>query len=157
MGSVKSLTHDIGRTEGHGQRRIGSGVLDLCTGQDRDDIPDGSPRQSRPRGLGEGRDTTGQHAVTRPIQRLRHRLLSDRPDLGQSHSVGGQYARMGMQHDRLHAQGIGDQTGVLAPRPAETVQHVTRHVMTALDRDGLDGAGHVVDGDGDEALGEVGQ
>ncbi len=43
---------------------------------------------------------------------------------------------------------------MLPARPAERVEHIARHVMAALHRDGLDGARHVLNGDSDEAVGD---
>ena len=51
-----------------------------------------------------------------------------------------------------HAERIGDRTGMLASRAAETVERVMGHVMAALHRDLLDGVGHVLDGDLQEAV-----
>ena len=59
-----------------------------------------------------------------------------------------------MDQHRFHAERIGDQAGVLAAGAAEAVEQVFGHVVAALHRDLLDGVGHVLDGDGDEAFGD---
>ncbi len=82
------------------------------------------------------------------------RLLADGAHRRQTHAIGRQDPGQGMEHDPGHAQGVGDHAGVLAPGPAETVQHIAADVVAALDRDGLDRLGHVLNGDGEEALGQ---
>ena len=57
-----------------------------------------------------------------------------------------------MDEDALHAERVGNGAGVLAAGAAEAAERVTRHVVAALDRDLLDGVGHVLDGDPEEAL-----
>ena len=60
-----------------------------------------------------------------------------------------------MHEDRLHAERVRDETGVLAARGAKAVQRVAGHVVAALDRDLLDGVGHVLDRDADCAVGDL--
>jgi hypothetical protein len=60
-----------------------------------------------------------------------------------------------VDQDRLHAERVGDEAGVLTARAAEGVQEVARHVMAALDADLLYRVGHVLDGDADEAFGDL--
>ena len=54
-----------------------------------------------------------------------------------------------------HAERIGDQAGVLAAGAAETVQRIAGHVVAALNGDFLDRVRHVLDGDLDEAVGNL--
>ena len=61
-----------------------------------------------------------------------------------------------MQEYPVDAQRVGHQAGVLARGGAESGERAGRDVMSALRRDGLDGVGHVVHGDGEEALGDFG-
>ena len=75
------------------------------------------------------------------------RVLAENPQIGETHPVGRQHAGEGMDEHARHAQRIGDQAGVLATRAAEAVEGVFGHVVTTLDRDLLDGMGHVVDRD----------
>src|SRR6185312_11036861 len=51
----------------------------------------------------------------------------------------------------------GDEAGMLAAGAAEAAQRVLRDVIAALDRDLLYGVGHVLDGDLEEALGDLGR
>jgi hypothetical protein len=81
------------------------------------------------------------------FQRLDQCLLAAGKDACEAHAVGRQHAREGVNEDRLHAQRIGDQAGVLAAGAAEAVERVAGDVIAALHRDLLDGVGHVLDGD----------
>ena len=81
--------------------------------------------------------------------------LAQRADLGQPHAIGRQNAGIGVDENRLHPQRVGDGAGVLPARAAEAVQRVARDVIAALDRDLLDGVRHVLDGDAQEALGDL--
>src|SRR5215467_5241844 len=60
-----------------------------------------------------------------------------------------------MDHDTLDPKRIGDEARMLPCRAAESGKRVARHVVAALDRDLLDGFGHVRDRDLDEALRDV--
>ena len=60
-----------------------------------------------------------------------------------------------MDQHRLHPQRISHQTGMLARRPAKGVERVFRHIIAALNADLLDRIGHVLDGDGQKALGHL--
>ena len=60
-----------------------------------------------------------------------------------------------MDHDPFDAERVGDEAGVLAAGAAEAAERVARHVVAALDRDLLDGVGHVLDRDGQEAVGQL--
>ena len=57
-----------------------------------------------------------------------------------------------MDQHALQAQGVGDETGVLAAGAAKAVEHIIGHVIAALDRDGLDRGCHVGDRDPDGAF-----
>lgn len=54
-----------------------------------------------------------------------------------------------------HAERVGNKAGVLAAGTTEAVQRIARHVVAALHRDLLDRVGHVLDGDLDEAVGDL--
>ena len=60
-----------------------------------------------------------------------------------------------MDQHRGHAEGIGDQAGVLAGGAAEAVQRVFGDVVAALHRNLLDRVGHVLDGDREEPRGHL--
>jgi hypothetical protein len=48
-----------------------------------------------------------------------------------------------MDEDGFHAEFIRNQTGMLAPRTTEALQGEASRVMAFLDRDLLDGIGHI--------------
>ena len=54
-----------------------------------------------------------------------------------------------------HAERVGHEAGVLAAGAAEAVQRIAGDVIAALHRDFLDGVRHVLDGDLDEAVGDL--
>ena len=155
MQGLEGGAHLAGRCEGDDQRCVGPGEFDL------------GPDQGGQRGLGEclgdqvaARLTferfrlIGKGGVAGGIERHRHRGLTDGADFGQAHAVGREHARERVEHDPGHAEGVGDQAGMLTARAAETVQHIAGDVVAALDRDRLDRLGHALNGDGDEAFGE---
>ena len=79
--------------------------------------------------------------------------LAHGPDFGKTHAVGGEHPGMGMDQDAPHAERVGDEAGVLPAGAAEALQGVAGDVAAALHADLLDGVGHVVDGDAQEAGG----
>ena len=83
---------------------------------------------------------------------LPHRAGALGADGGEAHAIGGEEAGEGVQQHRGHAQRVGDEAGVLAAGATEAVQGIACHVIAALDGDLLDGVGHVLHGDGDEAV-----
>ena len=105
--------------------------------------------------VGLGRQVA-QHRFERRAQRLGQPLLdrffAQRPHVCQAHAISRQYAREGMQIDRLHAQRISHQAGMLAARAAKTAERIVGHVVTALHRDFLDRVGHILDRDLQETI-----
>ncbi len=107
----------------------------------------------------------GLGRVAQRIQRLRdqrqgrrrqrhlHRLFTDDGLVRQAHAVGAEHAGQRMHEHTGHAQGIGHQAGMLAARAAKALQRVARHVIAARHADLLDGVGHLLHGDADEAFG----
>ncbi len=93
--------------------------------------------------------------VERVVDRLHHGAVSRRADVGEAHAIGGQHARIGVDQHGRDAEGVGDEAGMLAAGAAEAVEHVLGHVIAALDRNLLDGVGHVGDGDAQEAVGDL--
>ena len=89
-------------------------------------------------------------------ERRLQRALTDRAHIRQTHAVGGEHAGEGVQEHPVDAERVGHQAGVLACGGAESGERAGRDVMSAPRRDGLDGVGHVVHGDGEEALGDFG-
>ena len=86
------------------------------------------------------------------LQRRFHRLLADHALVGQAHAVGAQHTSQRVHKHLFHAQRVGHQTGVLAARAAKALQRVAGHVVTTRHRDFLDGIGHLLHGNADEAL-----
>ena len=110
--------------------------------------------------MGEIGQSLGAQRVHDLLGRLRPRLIQRRFDgtlahgagVGEPHAIGGEQAGERVDQNRAHAQRIGHEAGVLAARAAETLQGVVGHVIAALHGDFLDGVGHVLDGDADEAF-----
>ena len=90
------------------------------------------------------------HGVRR--ERQGERAFPHRPPVGQTHAKGRQDTAKRMDHHSVHAEGVGDQTGMLPARATKTGQGIARHVMAARDGNALDGVRHIGDGNGDEAL-----
>ena len=86
-------------------------------------------------------------------QHLFDRRFAHRADLGQSHAEGRQHAGERVDDDLRHAQHVGHAAGVLAAGAAEAAHRIAADVVAALDRDRLDRLRHVVDRDGEEAVG----
>ena len=94
-----------------------------------------------------------QHARQRSEAELGlHSLFANHGLIGQAHAIGTEYARQRVHKDARHPQRIGHQTGVLTAGTAKTLQGVARDVVTASDRYFLDGIGHLLHGDADEAF-----
>ena len=74
---------------------------------------------------------------------------------GEADAIGREEARHRMDQHALHRQRIGDEAGMLAAGAAEGVEQIFRDVVATLHRDLLDGVGHVLDGDGQEPLGDL--
>ena len=60
-----------------------------------------------------------------------------------------------MHKDARHTQRIGNQASMLATGTAEALQRVARYVVAACNRDLLNGVGHLLHGDADEAFGHI--
>jgi hypothetical protein len=91
----------------------------------------------------------------RPVQRQFDRGLAHRDLVGQAHAVGAEHAGQRVHEDPAHAQRVGHAAGMLAAGAAEALQRVLRDVVAPRHRDALDGIGHVLDGDLQEAFGQA--
>jgi hypothetical protein len=60
-----------------------------------------------------------------------------------------------MNENLGHSQRVSYETSVLAAGTAEAIEAVTRHVVSALDRNLLDRVGHILDRNLDEAIGNL--
>src|SRR6185312_1602340 len=85
-------------------------------------------------------------------QRRADEALLHRAQRRELHAVSRQQSRQGMDEDRLHAERIGDETGMLPAGAAETVETVAARIIALGDRDFADRIGHVLDGNADEAI-----
>ena len=73
-------------------------------------------------------------------------------DAREAYAVSREKAREGVDVDGLHAEGVRDETGMLAARTAEAGERIGGDIVAAFDRDFLDGIRHVLDGNAEEAL-----
>src|SRR3546814_19564280 len=62
-----------------------------------------------------------------------------------------------MDEHRLHAERVGNQAGVRPARATEAAERVAGHIVAALHGDFLDRVRHVLDGDLEEAVGDLGR
>jgi hypothetical protein len=141
---------------GHGQRRVGARVAQV---KPRDGGGGGHVNalfaQLRLDGAGELRPEPRHVLRALLAQRLDQRLLAAGRDGRPTDAIGRQEARKRMDQHRLHAERVGHQAGMLPRRATEGVQEILRHVIAALDADLLDRVRHVLDRDGEEALGHL--
>ena len=85
----------------------------------------------------------------------RRALLPQRAHVGEAHAVRRQHAGERMDEHARHAERVGDEARVLAAGAAEAAQRVLGDVVAALHRDVLDRVRHVLDGDLEEAVGDL--
>ena len=85
-------------------------------------------------------------------ERDQYRTAAVRRERCEADAIGRQQPRQRMNMDRLHAEDVGDRTGVLAAGAAEANQRVAGDVAAALHRDLADRVRHIVDGDGEETV-----
>ena len=78
--------------------------------------------------------------------------LTQGAHIGKSHAVGRKHPGKRMHQNGVHAQHISDQASMLAAGPAKTLKRIVGHVVAALDRDLLDGIGHVLDSNSQEPV-----
>ena len=78
--------------------------------------------------------------------------LTQRADIRQPHTIRRQHAGKRMHKHRIHAQHVGDETGMLAASTAKTLQGIIGYIITALHRDFLDRIGHILDRDTQESV-----
>ena len=118
-------------------------------------LPDPLGGELRPRLRTELVEDPAEPVRTCVVEPRLHRPVAERPHVGESHAVGGEHPGERVDHDPGHPEGIRDEAGVLAARPAEAVQGVAGHVVAATDRDRLDRVRHVLDRDAKEPLGHL--
>ncbi len=88
------------------------------------------------------------------FERQLRRLFAHRCLIGEPHTVRRQNTSERVDEDRLHAEFVGDEAGVLATGAAEALQGEARDVVPLLHRDLLDRIRHVGDGDMEKPLGD---
>ena len=153
VGGLEGGAHVCGRSEVHDHGGVGAGIAHMGAAQQ---LALGV-RLNLVGEIGEGLGAQGVHDLLGRlcacfIQRRLDGALTHGAGVGEAHAVGGEQAGERVDQDRAHAQGIGHEAGVLAARAAETLQGVVGDVIAALHGDFLDGVGHVLDGDADEAF-----
>jgi hypothetical protein len=142
------------RPERHDQRRVGPGIAQMEPLQHRDRARRHALGGERPGRLAG--EVVRHGAQPRQQPRCQGRLdgpLAQHALVGQPHAVGREHTGQRVQQHPRHAERIGNQAGMLPAGTAEAAERVFRDVVAALDRDLLDGVGHVLDGDPEEALG----
>ncbi len=148
--------HNVDLAHRHGERRVGSGVADVDAG----DGPDGVVGDAVLVQLGARQfvelvahlQQGGQVVLGEPAL---HGTLPHGGGVGQAYPVRGQHTGQRRHDDAVDGQRVGDRAGVLATGAAEAGEGVSGDVVAALNGDLLDGAGHVQDGDLQEARGDL--
>ena len=149
MRGIERLRH-IGR-ERDGERGIGAGIVERGGG----DAGEGVAPAQRGGGLGAERfGDLGGGGERRLVERQFEVALADGAVVGEAHAIGGEHARERVDQHRLHAQLVGDETGVLPAGTAEADHGEGGGVVPLVERDLLDRRGHVGDGDAQEAFGD---
>ena len=144
MGFGEVAYHRIVVAKHDRQGRVGSGVPQVQGRFVRDGGGIGAlSGQSRARVLREQAGHRFQRRDQLANEQLFNRLFPHRRLIGQPHPVSGQNPRVGMDEDGFHAQGIGDETGVLAGGSAETLQREPGDVMPFLHGNLFDRIGHI--------------
>ena len=145
-----------GAAEIHRQGRVGAVIADV---QDRppEDVVRGDALRLE---LGEDGVAEALAQLVDRFQRLlgerlQQRLLPRREHAGQADAIGREQAGERVDQHRFHAERVGDQASVLSAGAAETVEQIFGDVVAALHGNLLDGVGHVFDGHGDEAFGDL--
>ena len=100
--------------------------------------------------LGQGGVGAGE---ARGVQRRLEPGLPKRRDLGLADAPGAEHAGVARAEDLADAQRLGGLAGDLAGGAAEGGERVVARVEAALGGDAAHGLGHLLDRDGDEALG----
>ena len=154
---LEARLHLLRRSEVDGVGRVAPLVADVCAAQDLDAlIGDVLIAQLRLGLIGEIVERRRKFRHQRVVQRRLDGPLPERPDVGETHAVGGEHAGEGMDQHRRHAERVSHQASVLAARATETVQSVAGHVVAALHGDLLDRVRHVLDRDLEKARGNLG-
>ena len=104
----------------------------------------------RPRCVAERRPQLRKPCETGGVELGFDGALPEGAQVRDSHPVSRQHAGERMDQYRVDAERIGDLTGMLAGRAAEARQRESRHVVTALHGNLLDGVRHAFHGDAQE-------
>ena len=134
VGAEIAQTHVPPHRDGSARHALAEDVVQRCGGQ---------RVRLRLRGSHAGR-----------VERLFDAGFAHRDLVRQTHAVGTQHAGQRVHEDTRHAQRVGHQAGMLAAGAAEALQRVLRDVVAARHADALDGIGHVLHRDLQEAFGQ---
>ena len=147
--------HGPQAAEADQKSRVGAGVAQMKPGHHGGRTPGGCAlRLELGQSSGGERSRDRAHMGDRTRRELPvHGLLAAGANIGEAHAVRRQNAGERMNEHGGHAEGVGYLAGMLGAGAAKAVEHVRAHIIAAHDRDLLDGVGHVLDGDPDEALG----
>ena len=156
IGCLIGLDHLVHRAIGHLER----GVRPVIAKMDK--TPGLHPVIADPLrlylGLGNGSQPVELGHKTRHQTIRQRRLdgaLAQRAHIGKPHAIGRQHPGEWMYQHRVHAQHIGNQAGMLPAGAAKALQRIVGHIIAALHRDLLDGIGHVLDSNAQEAVGKL--
>ena len=156
MRDLEQSPHAAQACERDGQRAVGAGIAEMRLGDD-DDLAwfNALPRQLLPHLLLKRAAQCGDIDKIGVVEALQHGAGARGTQRGESHAERREHARERVNQHRLDAERVGHEAGMLPARAAEGVEHIFRHVVAALDRDGLDRVRHVGNGDPDEAVGDL--
>ena len=151
---LERRTQVSGIAERHFQRGVGAGIADMHPRLDDGalvghvlglQLGAGFAAECAHRGLQLGGNTIVERPLNRP--------LAQDPHVGEAHAVGRQDRGVGVDEDAGDPQQVRHLAGMLRAGAAEAAQRIALgDVDPALDRDLLDGIGHVVVGDGEAAM-----
>ena len=148
--------HRLGRVLEHHERGVGARVAQVNAAEHVD-----------ARSLDPLRDQVGARLVREGVERrARDRdrgrferdfdgFLAHRGLIREAHSIGREHAGERVREHPRHAERVGHEARVLAAGAAEDAERVLGDVVSARDRDLLDGACHALRRDGDEAFGDL--
>ena len=138
------------------QRAVGALVAQVQLAQQPDLLPRHPLAPDLAQRLGRERVELGLEPGDEGVVEPRFdRALAHHPHVREPDAVRRQHPGVGVDEDPLHAERVGHPARVLAAGAAEAAQRVRGHVVAAVDRDLLDRARHVLDRDGEEAVGRV--
>ena len=147
MGLFKRLDHLLETADSNQQSRVGPFITKVCLALDVDGIFIDILGDDFRLHLGNKWPTTIVDTLQcRLVERAFQLHFPQRPDIGETHAIGGENPGKRMQKDTAHPQGIGHHTGMLTAGTAKTIQGILGYIVPALDGYFFDGIGHVFHG-----------